>query len=160
MRGTENPQTSTSTTPTRWPSAASAAHPALPRGDGDHGGVGPGEEGSLLDRGRPAAELRHQLLALVVGHLAQDHLDPLAGIQDGADRSPHVGVDAVLEGTSGDGQQDVDANEAVVDLDALEHADVLDRLADLGVEDGAEGLANLFLGGHRDESSLSAPGLS
>ena len=124
------------------------ADAALPGGHGDHRRVAFGEERPLLHRGGPAAQLRHELFALVLVHLTEDHLDALAGIEDRANRGPDIGVDAILQRATRDGQQDIDADDSVVDLDALEHPDVLDRLSDLWVEDVSEGLANLFLGGH------------
>ena len=124
------------------------AHAALARSHRDHGGVSIGEERPLLDGSGPAAQLRHQVLALILVHLAEDDLDALARIQDGPHRSPDIGVDAVLQRAAGDREQHVHADDPVVDLDALEHPNVLDGLADLGVEDLSKGLSNLFLGGH------------
>src|SRR5439155_5930257 len=124
------------------------ADPALAGGHGDHRSVAFGEERTLLDRSGPAAELRHEVLALVLVHLAQDDLDALTRVQDRTHGSSHVGVDAILQGASGDGEQDIDADEPVFDLDPLEHADVLDRLADLGIEDVSKRLANLFFRWH------------
>ena len=63
--------------------------------------------------------------------------------------SSHVRSDPVLQGTALDGDQDVDPDRAVVHLDALEHADVLDRLADLGVQHVPQRPANLVFGDQR-----------
>ena len=49
---------------------------------------------------------------------------------------------------SGNGQRDRHAHVVAVDRDAPNHLEIDDRLVDLGVLDGPEGLENLGLGGH------------
>src|SRR5205085_2339637 len=78
--------------------------------------------------------------------LAQDHLDAADPLER-PHRSPDVGVDALLEGAPGDGQEDMDANPAVLDRDPAQHAEVLDRLADLRIPHLAQGLADVLFGG-------------
>ena len=92
------------------------------------------------------AELVHERLALLLRHRAERNLDALhAG--EWHDRLRDVVLDPVLEGAALDRDQDVDADRSAVDLDLLEHADVLDRPVDLRVEDVPERRADLFGGG-------------
>jgi hypothetical protein len=92
-------------------------------------------------------------LALLVAHLTEDDLDlgrvdPL----DLGERASDVGIDALPKGTAGDREEDVHADGFARDLDPLQHADVLDGLADLGVEDLAKGASHLFFGDHLGSS--------
>ncbi len=74
--------------------------------------------------------------------------DSLQGRERGAD----VAVDAVLEGAPGHREQDLHGHGPVVHADGLEHPQVLDGLADLGVVDLPERLSDLFLGDHSNEA--------
>jgi len=158
IRGTEKPQTSASRTPTRCPSAARArqvhrdaglAHATLAGRDGDNRRVGSDEELALLLRSgrRATSKSRDELCPLLLAHRGQLHVDAFD-----AERSEgvgHVRRDPVLQRTALDRDQDVDPHRTVVDVDALEHADVLDRLADLGVKHVPQCLADLILSDQR-----------
>ena len=106
-------------------------------------------EGDLGRAGRRrSAERADELLALLLAHRGQRHLDALDARQR-LHRGRHVLRDPVAQRAAFDREQDVDPDGAAVDLDAIEHADVLDRTADLGVVHAPEGLADLCLGDHR-----------
>ena len=124
---------------------ARLAHAALARGDGDHGGLPVREELGLL--GPAAAQARHEGAALLVRHRPQDHLDVLHAGQRGH-RAGDVGLDALAQGAALDGQQDRHRHGGVLDADVLQHADVLDRLADLRIHDVPQRGANFLGGGH------------
>ena len=64
------------------------------------------------------------------------------------DGAGDVGLDAVPQRAAVDGEQDRHGDGVAVDPDVLQHADVLDRLADLGIQDVPQRGADLFLGGH------------
>jgi hypothetical protein len=95
-----------------------------------------------------APQLPDEGLALLLGHRRQRHTDLLDAVE-GLDRCGDVGRDPVAERTALDREEDVHVHRAAVDLDALEHADVLDRTSDLGVPDAPERFADLLLGCHR-----------
>ena len=101
----------------------------------------------LRGRGARAAELRHERGALLLAHRRHPNVHALDA--ERGERRLHVAGDAVLERAPGDREQDVHADDIALDLDGLEHAEVLDRPPDLGVEDVPQRIANLLLGHHR-----------
>jgi hypothetical protein len=127
---------------------ARLADPALARRDRDDGG-GRGERDPMLRRlgARPPAELVHERLPLLLAHRREGDLDALHP-GERAEGGGHVLRDAVLQRAALDRDQDVDADEPVLDLDPPEHPDVLDRATDLRVEDRPERLADLCLADH------------
>ena len=92
-------------------------------------------------------ERADERLPLLRRHRRQADLHPLDA-QQRLHRSGNLLRDPVAEGAAFDREQDVHAHVAAVDRDALQHADVLDRLADLGVEHLPERLADLCFAGH------------
>jgi hypothetical protein len=128
---------------------AGFAHATLAGRYGDDRRVGSDEELALLLRsGRPASsKFRDELRSLLLAHRGQLHVDAFDA--EGSKGVGHVRRDPVLQRTALDRDQDVDPHRAVVHLDALQHADVLDRLADLGVEHVPQCLADLILGDQR-----------
>src|SRR5439155_12467806 len=108
-----------------------------------------GEERLLLGRSCPTPELRRQFLAFGLAHRTEHDVDRVHAGQR-HDGRLHVPVDAVLQRASLDRDQDVHLDRAVFDHDVLQHPDVLDRPADLGIEHLSKGLSDLVLAGHGD----------
>ena len=103
----------------------------------------------LLRRRRAAAsQLLDERLALFRRHGGEVDRHALHALER-LHRRRHVVRDAVLQRTALDRDQDVDADGVAFDRDAAQHADVLDRPADLGIHDAAECLADLGFGDHR-----------
>ena len=98
--------------------------------------------------GAATPELLHERLALLLRHRRQIHRDALHALER-LDRGRDVVRDAVLQRAALDRDQDVDPDGIPVDRDAAEHADVLDRPADLGIQHAAECLTDLGFGDHR-----------
>jgi len=121
------------------------ADAALARRDGDHGGVSLREEGPLLLG--PASEHPDEPGTLLLAHRAHPHVD--ARDAERLQRRRDVAGDALLKRASRDREEDVDTDGVAVHLDPGQHAEVLDRAADLGIVDPAERFANLGLGDQR-----------
>ena len=100
------------------------------------------------------------------GSIPAKRCSSLIGERETSTRStPSIGASAsvtslVIRSLSGqalDRDQDVDANQAAIqDLDVPEHADVLDRPADLGVHDRPQRFSNPVLRDHAMTSSIPA----
>ena len=73
-----------------------------------------------------------QRLSLLGAHRRERYGHPLHP-REWLYRRGHILRDPVAQGTALDRQQHVDADVRAFDLDALEHADLLDRLADLRI---------------------------
>ena len=110
---------------------ARLADAALARGDRDHTGRTVREEraAALARPRRPVPEPLDERGSLLLAHRRHPHVHLCDA--EGRERRPHVAGDAVLQRTARDREQHVDADGAV-HLDALEHVEILDRLADLG----------------------------
>ncbi len=123
------------------------AHPALAAGHREDAGQRAGlVERDLLLRAAVAAQLGLQDLALLGAHDVELDLDARHAF-DLADGGGDVAGDGVLHRTAGHGEVDADAHRPVgSDLDALDHVEVRDRAADLGVDDGGERRRHQFLG--------------
>ena len=124
------------------------AHAALAGCDGEDP-----REAALLGEGddavgRAPAQLRLQLGALLGvhgAHLDEDALDAF----ELADDVLHVGGDGVAQGTARGSQEYRDHDRAVVfDLDVVDHVEVGDRSADLGVDDAFERAAHFVEANH------------
>ena len=152
---------SASSTPTLWPCWARAtarltvierlADAALAGRDRDDLGrrVG-GREADVHLRVRRAAlgaQVRRQLLAFLVGHRPEHDLD-VVDVGQLHDRVGDVAGDAVLERAARHGQLDAHGDAPALDHHLVDHAELGDRLVDLGVVDGRQNGENLVLGGH------------
>jgi hypothetical protein len=104
--------------------------------------VGKGNDG-LRARGT-TAQAGLQRLALLLGHHAEVDLDRLDARERGQ-RGGDVAGQLVAQRATGDGQQQLDPDQAAGDREALDHAELGDRPADLGVVDGGEGGLNGLL---------------
>ena len=112
------------------------AHPALAAAHRDH----PGQRahagrGSVLPRPLPGPF--HQAGAFLLAHGGDVHrhvVDP----GHRRNLAHHVTFDLVAHRAGGDGEGDGDGHPAAVDVDALDHAEVDDVGAELGVDDAPE----------------------
>ena len=160
MRGTLKPQTSASRTPTLCPSAASATArftvtldlptPPLPEATAMIDGLR--RERDLRRRGRAAAVAPPRSCCTSAsrcsGVIGVSRTSTRSTPSSGCTAAGDVLRDAVLQRTALDRDQDVDPDDVAVDLDVLQHPDVLDGPADLGVHDAPQRFADLFLRDH------------
>jgi hypothetical protein len=84
---------------------------------------------------------------LLVGHNGEVDVDPVH-VGEGGHRIGDPLGDLGAQRAAGDGERDRDSDMVAVDRDAPDHLEIDDRLVDLGVLDGPEGLENISLGGH------------
>ena len=122
-------------------------HASLAGRDGDHRRRLRERDPALGHIGAPAPKLVHEGLALLRAHGGKRDLDALDAVERPQGRR-HIVRDPVLERAALDRDEDPDRDRASVDVDALQHADVLDRAADLGIHHTAQCLADPFLGDH------------
>jgi hypothetical protein len=101
-----------------------------------------------------ATELGHELLPVLAAHRCELHIDALYALE-GSHGRRHVARDPVLQRAALDREEHVHADDPAVDLDRLQHPDLIDRAADLGVPHALEGLADLRFGGHGLSSRCS-----
>ena len=157
IRGTLNPHTSASSTPTERPAFARAAArftvtldlptPPLPEAIAMIEVCGGNEifvSGAAGCPPRSCETSFSRSSALIGVSSTSTRSTPSSGCDGGG----HVARDPVLERTSLDGEEDVDPDDAAVHLDRLQHPDLVDRSADLGVPDALQRLADLRFRGH------------
>jgi len=94
-----------------------------------------------------AVQLRGERSPLLVGHDREVDVDA-AHVGERRYRVGDPLGDLGPQGASGNGQGDGHADVITLDRDAPNHLEIDDRLVDLGVLDGPEGVENVGLGGH------------
>ena len=131
-------------------------HAALPTGDGEDadGRLGGDEGGAAGGADLAAAQLGDQRLTLVGRHLAQGDVHfPYA--RNGAHALTNAVDDGLAQRAGADGQEGIDADAPITDLNVAHHVQIHDALVQLRVFDASQRLQHLLAG---DDVRISGHG--